>query len=206
MDQIASQCLDPSRLGSQQRWAPALQGTTCVLPVHCLGALTRPRRENETFLTDRRVGLILDKNGNVPGGPVQNVSWGTVRKTFLRQIEELGVRPAVIKNDPRSRTRWPNASQGNSPQRTSQAQGRKPSPSESSMAGLLGVLKIGTSVPAPVPDGLLCDEANVRLSCARLACAYTCCLMLGAARLVEPKTLEYTYVGARRWLIRFTPL
>ena len=69
------------------------------------------------------LGLILDKNGNVPSGPVQVDLWRTAFKTFLRQMQDQGIRPGVILTIRPCPTSLPNASHGRSRWRPANPQG-----------------------------------------------------------------------------------
>jgi len=135
------------------------------------------------------LGLILNKNGNVPSQSVQVEMWRSGFKTFLDQMQELGIRPAVILDDPTlpyepaecvSRTQSLAACEAT----------RKAALSigEPLMRADLGVLKTHPSVPVLAPANYLCDEAGCPLELhGHLLYADTNHLTLGATQLMEPQ-------------------
>ncbi len=135
------------------------------------------------------LGLILNKNGNVPSEPVQIEMWRTAFKTFLGQMQDLGVRPAVILDDPTlpyepaecvSRTQSLAACEA-----TREA---ALSIGEPLMRADLGVLKTDASVPVLAPANVLCDKAGCPLELhGHLLYADTNHLTLGATQLMEPQ-------------------
>ena len=135
------------------------------------------------------LGLILNKNGNVPSEPVQIEMWRTAFKTFLGQMQDLGIRPAVILDDPTlpyepaecvSRTQSLAACEA-----TREA---ALSIGEPLMRADLGVLKTDASVPVLAPANFLCDKAGCPLELhGHLLYADTNHLTLGATQLMEPQ-------------------
>ena len=140
-------------------------------------------------MIDRYLGLILDKNGSVPSEPVQVALWRTAFKTFLHQMQDEGIRPAVILDDPTlpyepaecvSRTQSLAACESS---RTAAL-----STGQSLMSADIGVLKADRSVPFFAPDDFLCDEAGCPLELhGHLLYADTNHLTLGATQLMEPQ-------------------
>jgi hypothetical protein len=135
------------------------------------------------------LGLILDKNGGVPSEPVQIALWRTAFKTFLHQMQDQGIRPGVILDDPTlpyepaecvSRTQSLAACE--SPRGAALSTGR------SLMSADIGVLKADPSVQFLAPDDFLCDEAGCPLELhGHLLYADTNHLTVGATQLMEPQ-------------------
>ena len=135
------------------------------------------------------LGLILDKNGSVPSEPVQVDLWRTAFKTFLHQMQDRGIRPGVILDDPTlpyepaecvSRTQSLAACESSREAALSTGQ--------SLMTADNGLLKADPSVPVLAPDSFLCDEAGCPLELhGHLLYADTNHLTLGATQLMEPQ-------------------
>jgi peptidoglycan/LPS O-acetylase OafA/YrhL len=135
------------------------------------------------------LGLILDKNGSVPSEPVQVALWRTAFKTFLHQMQDQGIRPAVILDNPTlpyepaecvSRTQSLAACES--------SRGAALSTGQSLMSADIGVLKADPSVPFLAPDDFLCDEAGCPLELhSHLLYADTNHLTVGATQLMEPQ-------------------
>ncbi len=131
----------------------------------------------------------MDKNGNVPSGPVQVNLWRTAFKTFLRQMQDQGIRPGVILDDPTlpyepaecvSRTQSLAACES--------SRGAALSTGQSLMRADRAVLKDDASVPVFTPDSVLCNEAGCPLELhGHLLYADTNHLTLGATQLMEPQ-------------------
>jgi peptidoglycan/LPS O-acetylase OafA/YrhL len=166
-----SQCLAARTLG--------LGGLTELKPVGVI--LSEHDREY--------LGLILDKNGNVPGETVQVNLWRTAFRDFLRRMQDQGIRPGVILDDPTlpyepaecvSRTQSLAACES--------PRGAALSTGQSLMTADNGVLKADPSVSVLVPDDYLCDEAGCPLELhGHLLYADTNHLTLGATQLMEPQ-------------------
>ena len=130
--------------------------------------------------------------------------WRTAFKTFLHQMQDHGIRPAVILDDPTlpyepaecvSRTQSLAACEA-----TRQA---ALSIGEPLMRADLGVLKTDASVPVLAPDDFLCDEAGCPLELhGHLLYADTNHLTLGATQLMEPQLSQLLTSVLERWLIK----
>jgi hypothetical protein len=138
------------------------------------------------------LGLILDKNGNVPSERVQVNLWRSAFKTFLRQMQDQGIRPGVILDDPTlpyepgecvSRTQSLAACES--------PRGAALSTGQSLVSADNGVLKSDPSVPVLAPDTYLCNEAGCPLELhGRLLYADTNHLTLGATQLMESQVSQ----------------
>jgi peptidoglycan/LPS O-acetylase OafA/YrhL len=135
------------------------------------------------------LGLILDRDGSVPSEPAQVDLWRTAFKTFLHQMQDQGIRPGVILDDPTlpyepaecvSRTQSLAACEA--------SRGAALSTGQSLLTADNGVLKADPSVPVLAPDSFLCDEAGCPLELhGHLLYADTNHLTLGATQLMEPQ-------------------
>jgi peptidoglycan/LPS O-acetylase OafA/YrhL len=138
------------------------------------------------------LGLILDKNGNVPNEQVQVGLWRSAFKAFLHQMQSQGIRPAVILDDPTlpyepaecvSRTQSLAACESSRVAALSTG--------ESLMRADIGVLKADASVPTLAPDSVLCDEAGCPLELhGHLLYADTNHLTRGATKLMQPQLTQ----------------
>ena len=135
------------------------------------------------------LGLILDKNGNVPSERVQVASWRTAFKSFLDQMQGLGIRPAVILDDPTLPYEPAECvSETQSIAACEATRGAALSIGEPLMRADLGVLKSHASVPVLAPADFLCNEAGCPLELHdHLLYADTNHLTLGATQLMEPQ-------------------
>jgi len=135
------------------------------------------------------LGLILDKNGNVPSQSIQTASWRTAFKKFLDQMQDLGIRPAVILDDPTLPYEPAECvSQTQSLAACEATRGEALSIGEPLMRADLDVLKSDASVPVLAPADFLCDEAGCPLELhGHLLYADTNHLTLGATQLMEPQ-------------------
>jgi len=135
------------------------------------------------------LGLILDKNGNVPSQSVQVASWRAALKEFLVQMQALGIHPGVILDDP-TLPYEPSecVSQTQSLAACEATRSGALSIGEPLMRVDLGVLKSDPSVPVLTPSDFLCDEAGCPLELhGRLLYADDNHLTLGATQLMEPQ-------------------
>ena len=115
-------------------------------------------------------------------------------RRFLHQMQDQGIRPAVILDDPTlpyepaecvSRTQSLAACEA--------TRGAALSTGEALMRADLGVLKADASVPVLAPADFLCDEAGCPLELhGHLLYADTNHLTLGATQLMEPQLLPIT--------------
>ena len=129
--------------------------------------------------------------------------WRTAFKTFLRQMQDQGIRPGVILDDPTlpyepaecvSRTQSLAACES--------SRGAALSTGQSLMSADIGVLKADPSVPVLAPDSFLCDEAGCPLELhGHLLYADTNHLTLGATTADGAPTLQIAQVRWR-WLIK----
>jgi peptidoglycan/LPS O-acetylase OafA/YrhL len=139
------------------------------------------------------LGLILDKDGNVPGEPVQVGLWHFAFKTFLHQMQNQGIRPAVILDDPILPYEPAECvSQTQSLAACESSRRAALSTGQSLMNADLGVLKADPSVPVLAPDSYLCNEAGCPLELhGHLLYADTNHLTLGATQLMEPQLSQF---------------
>ncbi len=135
------------------------------------------------------LGLILDKNGNVPSEPVQVRLWRNAFKTFLEQMQDQGIHPAVILDDP-TLPYQPSecVSQTQSLAACEATRQAALSIGEPLMRADLGVLTADPSVPVFATANYLCDEAGCPLELhGRLLYADTNHLTSAATQLMEPQ-------------------
>jgi hypothetical protein len=135
------------------------------------------------------LGLILDKNGTVPSEPVQVGLWRTAFNTFLHQMQDQGIRPGVILDDPTLQYEPAECvSRTQSLAACESSRGAALSTGQSLMSADIGVLKADPSVPFLAPDDFLCDEAGCPLELhSHLLYADTNHLTVGATQLMEPQ-------------------
>jgi peptidoglycan/LPS O-acetylase OafA/YrhL len=134
-------------------------------------------------------GLILDKNGSVPNAPVQVDLWGTAFKAFLDQMQEKGIKPGVILDDPTLPYEPAECvSQTQSLAACEPSRVAALSTGQSLMSADIGVLKADPSVPFFSPEDFLCDEAGCPLELrGHLLYADTNHLTPPATQLMEPQ-------------------
>jgi hypothetical protein len=109
-------------------------------------------------------GLILDKSGGVPNAPVQVDLWRTALKTFLRQMQDQGIRRGVILDNrtlPYEPAECVSRTQSLAACEASRVAAL--STGQSLMNADIGALKSDPSVPFFAPDDFLCDEAGCPL-------------------------------------------
>jgi hypothetical protein len=135
------------------------------------------------------LGLILDKNGGVPNAPAQVDLWRTAFRTFLHQMQNQGIRPGVILDDPNLPYEPAECvSQTQSLAACEPSRAAALSTGQSLMSADVGVLKGEPSVPFFSPEDFLCDEAGCPLELhGHLLYADTNHLAPPATQLMEPQ-------------------
>jgi len=135
-------------------------------------------------------GSILDKSGSVPARDAQVALWKKAFEAFLNQMQGMGIRPAVILDNPTLPYE-----PAECVSRTQSIAACEPT-KEASLATAKALMsadravlsRYGSTIPVFAPDDVLCNQAGCPLELhGRLVYADTNHLLFGAIQLMEPQ-------------------